>query len=241
MKFVALFLSVVFMSQTVAFAMDPVEASANSERAQMEMQRNTRAIESRYEKLSDARKLKYLNKQERRLNKIQNQLVKMSDKKFERIKHRLEKIEMDAEDQKLSTEELAIYTGDENTKIATNENGTIVKSMQKLNKKDLMDRNLQVIEQIQTEKEDVLNRLAGIASTKKKSASRSVASVECPNAIYGIIVILVFGTMIVGLFLPMIMAPIILMALGASAATLIVCFILGTWDSSPSYEWRGFN
>lgn len=96
MKLVAYVLSFVFFAQTAAFAVDPIQASQNSERSKLALQRSMEGVQSRYEKLSDAKKLKYLERQEKRLNKLQKAVTKMSDKKFERVKNKLESIEMDA-------------------------------------------------------------------------------------------------------------------------------------------------
>jgi|GEM_PF-5311467 len=239
MKAVAIVLSFIFMSQTVAFALDPVQASANSERAQLEQQRKIDQMSSRYEKLSDAKKVKFLNRQEKRLKKFENTLTKMSDKKFDRIKNRLESLEADVDDVTLSDEENSVLVGNTQSQAPASGKVEFEKAIRTLNKDVLVKKIQHSIAQIEIERDEVLSRIAGIET--KKSASRSVASVaDVCDYIIPIAAILVFVVLILAIFAP-IAVGLALKIVGGGAAALLICFLIGAVGSSSTYEWTGFG
>lgn len=77
------FMAWTFIFQNVAFAMKPIEVSAQSDINVLKAQKVTEKISNRYEGLSSARKLKLLKRTERRLVKASRKIEKMSNELFQ--------------------------------------------------------------------------------------------------------------------------------------------------------------
>lgn len=174
-RVICLLLSITFMLQSVAFAVEPLEMSKSSLEVQIAMKNAGQEYSSRFNKLSEVKKLKFLNRQEKRLLKIQKKLSKMSAEKFERVKLRMEMVlEKSDELSELSGEESDIYA-----QSSPQDHEAVNDSLKKLKRSDLEDKFSKALAEIKIVKSKVADKIAkkiddkarGIASDKSCALS----------------------------------------------------------------------
>jgi hypothetical protein len=106
------FMAWTFIFQNVAFAMKPIEVSAQADINKLKAQKITDTISRRYNNLSDTRKLRLLKRTERRLTKATRKLDRMSNRKFQsKLSKMMNDKNSDQKTVKIDAEESEILSG----------------------------------------------------------------------------------------------------------------------------------
>lgn len=172
-RFIAFFLSLSFMLQTAAFAVNPEEAGANTIEAQIAIKNEIKKINARYAKLTPVKKLKLLNRQEKRLLKMKKKISNMSDKKFDRLINRLDKIEVEEDLREASAEEVEVFNI-HNASAGAVDEAMLQNSLRDVKRTNLLNRVEESLDIIGKEKLHVAGFIT--KTDNSKEVSRSIAS-----------------------------------------------------------------
>ena len=226
-RFIALFLTFTFVLQTAAFAVNPEEVAANSVQGQMAIKNELRKVSSRYEKLSDVKKLKFLNRQEKRLARSLRKIDNMSDKKFERLLNRLDRAEYDKELEELSSEEQLVFASAETQNI---DQAEVDKAIRQIKRKPLLNKIESALETVKQEKLNIAGKIT--KTDDSKEASRSIASNTCEKLSFAFL-IAGAAAFVLGMVLTIITGGIGLLVMGLTG---VAMGTIGLMSCEQSYD-----